>query len=93
MSSILRKPDQIIHPYEFGEPHAKRTCLWLKNLPKLIPTNIVKPEYYVYQSNGKRDPVWHMETSKLPLKDRRKARSKTYQGIADAIVEQWGKLL
>lgn len=87
MSSVWRKPDQIIQPYEYGHPESKKTCLWLKGLPKLVPTRILPlPE------SGR----WANQTpsgqNKLgPSKDRAKIRSRTYQGIADAMAEQWGK--
>lgn len=77
MSTKHRKPDQIIQPWQFGHGETKATCLWLKNLPLLVPTNIV---------DG-REPRIH----KLPpSKDRWKIRSATFQGIADAMAEQWG---
>lgn len=77
----IRKPDQIIQPYQFGHPESKATCLWLRSLPVLKPTNIVKP------TNGS---AMH----KLPpSKDRWKLRSKTYQGIADAMAEQWSEYI
>ncbi len=91
MSSIYKKPTQYIHPYYFGEPHSKKTGLLLKNLEPLKPTNIVEPQFYVYK-DGRRDPLWHVETMKLPHLERMKARSKTFQGIADAMAEQWGNL-
>jgi hypothetical protein len=80
ISSKIRKPDQIIQPWMFGHGETKATCLWLKNLPKLIPTDIV---------DGRRGKVWRMP----PSKDRWKLRSETYQGIADAMAEQWGTQL
>jgi len=86
ISSRIRKPDQIIQPWMFGHFESKLTCLWLKNLPKLQATNILEvPE------NGR----WNNQTSsgqnKLsPSKDRWKERSRTYQGIANAMAEQWG---
>lgn len=92
MSSKYRKPDQIIQPYQFGDPERKGTCLWLKNLPKLKPTNIVKPDIIVHKS-GRTDSRLHYETFKLPKEERRKARSKTFQGIADAVASQWGEYL
>lgn len=79
MSTKYRKPDQIIQPWQFGHGETKATCLWLKNLPKLVPTNIVE---------GRENRVWKMP----PSKDRWKLRSETYQGIADAIGQQWGSL-
>lgn len=78
ISTNIRKPDQIIHPWQFGHPETKATCLWLKNLPPLRPTNIV---------GGRANRV-HREP---PGPDRWKNRSRTYQGIADAMAEQWRK--
>ena len=79
MSSVWRKPDQIIQPWQFGHGETKKTCLWLKNLPKLIPTDIV---------SGREQRIWKMG----PSKDRAKLRSKTYSGIAEAMANQWGVL-
>ena len=87
MSSRYQKPTQIIQPYEFGHPEPKKTCLWLKNLPKLVPTEIVEPEYFVSKS-GKRLATWYYKPSFTP--ERQKMRNKTFQGIADAMVSQWG---
>lgn len=78
ISTKIRKPDQIIQPWQFGHGETKATCLWLKNLPKLQPTNIVE---------GREAKVHKMP----PSKDRWKKRSITYQGIANAMAEQWGK--
>ena len=77
MSSVWRKPDQIIQPWQFGHGETKATCLWLKNLPLLKPTNIVE---------GRDHRVHHMP----PGPNRWKERSRTYQGIANAMAEQWG---
>lgn len=77
ISSRIRKPDQVIQPWMFGHGETKATCLWLKNLPKLIPTNIVE---------GREARVHYLP----PSIDRWKERSRTYQGIADAMAEQWG---
>lgn len=88
ISTAWRKADQYVHPYYFGEPHSKKTGLWLKNLPLLVPTNIVEPQFYIYK-NGGRDPIWHVETMKLPPDERAKARSKTFQGFADQMAAQW----
>ena len=77
ISTKIRKPDQIIQPYQFGHGETKKTCLWLKNLPPLIPTNEV---------SGREGRVW----KESPSPDRWKNRSRTYQGIADAMAEQWG---
>jgi site-specific DNA-cytosine methylase len=78
LSSRWRKPDQIIQPWMFGHGEVKATCLWLKGLPKLTPTNVVEG----------RHPRVHREPPSL---DRWKNRSRTYQGIADAMAEQWGR--
>ena len=90
MSTAYKKPTQIIHPYMFGDPARKATCLWLKGLPKLTPTNMVEPIIIHYQNGKGTDNPWHMETMKLPPKERAKARSKTFPGIAKAMAEQWG---
>lgn len=79
ISSRIRKPDQIIQPWQFGHGETKATCLWLKNLPKLVPTDIVE---------GRENRIWKLP----PSKDRWKLRSETYQGIADAMANQWGSL-
>lgn len=89
LSTALAKPSQIIQPWQFGEDASKATCLWLKNLPCLTPTKIVKPRMV----NGR--PRYANQTdsgqNKLaPSADRWKIRSLTYQGIADAMAEQWG---
>ena len=91
MSTCWRKPDQIIQPYQFGHTVAKRTCLWLKNLPPLMHTVIVEPEYVTYKS-GKRLPKWYADigAAKPPPQERMKLRSKTFQGIADSMATQWG---
>ena len=77
MSTYYRKPDQIIQPWQFGHGETKATCLWLKGLPKLIPTNIVE---------GREQKCWKM----APGPDRAKKRSRTYEGIGQAMAEQWG---
>ena len=95
ISSAIRKPDQIIQPYEYGHSEAKKTCLWLKNLPKLKPTKIVNKGEFVewIDKNGKkkRQAKWYLDVlSKAKTKaERQKLRSKTYQGIADAMAQQW----
>lgn len=89
MSSIYREPDQIVQPYEYGEPHKKSTCLWLKGLPKLRPTKIVEPELVTYQTkNGK--TVTFSKDYCDAVGNRGAVRSKTYYGIAKAMAEQWG---
>lgn len=90
MSTTLRKPDQIIHPYMFGHQASKSTCLWLKNLPKLKPTSIVdKGEFITYKS-GKRTAKWYADAASLSPKERARIRNITFQGIADAMADQWG---
>jgi hypothetical protein len=76
MSTIYRKPDQIIQPWQFGHGETKATCLWLKNLPLLKPTKIV---------SGRNNRIHTM----APSKNRSKLRSRTYQGIANAMAKQW----
>ena len=92
MSSIYRKPDQYIQPYEFGHPETKKTSIWLKNLLLLKPSNIVIPEWIIGKKDGKRYSPTHYMTAKSHGKDinRQKERSRTYQGIADAMASQWG---
>lgn len=90
MNSHYRKPDQIIQPYFFGNPIRKRTCLWLKGLPQLNSTNLVKPEEQQIYSNGKTQGNWYYQTYCLSKKKRAKERSKTFPEIAKAIAEQWG---
>lgn len=90
LSTKWRKPDQIVQPYMFGDQATKTTCLWLKNLPLLVPTNIVdKGERTVFAS-GKSQPKWISNAFK---KERKKIRSKTFEGMAQAFAEQWGAIL
>lgn len=91
MSRIYRKPNQIIQPYEFGHTERKSTCLWTYGLPRLTPTEIVEPDIIVHKS-GRTDSRLHFETLSLPKEERRKARSKTFPGIAKAMSNQWGRL-
>ncbi len=89
MSTTWRKPNQVINPYEFGDAFEKKTCLWLKGLPELKPTNIVdKPPRKQFES-GKTMPAWYAEAWHLPKEERAKLRSKTFPGIAKAMAEQW----
>lgn len=89
MSSFYSKPTQIIQPYQFGHAERKATCLWLKGLSALKPTNIVAPDIIKLKS-GKTDSRLHYETLKLPAEERAKMRSKTFEGVALAMAEQWG---
>ncbi|AGO47418.1 DNA methyltransferase [Cellulophaga phage phi19:3] len=88
MSRLYKKPNQIIQPYQYGHAERKSTCLWLVGLPKLEPTNIVEPDIIIHKS-GRTDSRLHFETLKLPKEERRKARSKTFTGIANAMAKQW----
>ena len=88
ISSRIRKPDQIINPWQFGHDASKRTCLWLKGLPLLTPTEIIEPRIV----NGKKR--WANQTDSgqnrlPPSEDRWKIRSETYEGIANAMAAQW----
>jgi hypothetical protein len=99
MSSFYRKPDQIINPFDFGDPARKPTCLWLKNLPKLKSTNfgdaplfgetLNKGEFHTTKG-GKTLPKWY---NLPPSENRAKIRSKTFPGIAKAMANQWGQYL
>ena len=84
ISTAIRKPDQIIQPWMFGEDASKQTCLWLKGLPKLEPTNIIKKTRYANQTPSGQNNLG-------PSKDRWKIRSLTYSGIAKAMADQWGQ--
>lgn len=87
ISTKVRKPDQIIQPWQFGHPESKSTCLWVKNLPLLTPTNVLdKPACGRWQNQTKNG-----QNRLPPSKDRAKLRSTTYTGIALAMATQWGK--
>ena len=81
MSTVYRKPDQIVQPYWFGDKFNKKTAIWLKNLPKLVPTNIVDGGEYVIHG-GKRIPKWYS--------NRTRKRDLTFLGLASAMADQWG---
>jgi hypothetical protein len=88
ISSRIRKPDQVIQPWQFGHEATKTTCLWLKGLPPLTPTNVVGKGARHVTKSGKSLPKWY---NLPPSADRWKIRSATFQGIADAMANQWGK--
>lgn len=98
LNTSWRKPDQIINPFQFGDPYKKRTCLWLKGLPELVPTKIVSPEFH-YTSNSTRGGLLKNGTrkkSELPIRkawDNSKERSKSFPGISKAMAQQWGDYL
>jgi site-specific DNA-cytosine methylase len=97
MSTKYRKPDQIVQPYQFGDRAQKSTCLWLKNLPLLQPTNIIKlqrSDFYEFKTRKgtrKRQSKWYYDALKTARSsaDRSALRSKTFPGIAKAMAEQW----
>lgn len=103
MSTFYRKPDQIIQPYYFGDEASKKTCLWLKNLPKLyhnstinlfdsVITHVSKGEIIEFES-GCKMPKWYADAWNLSKNERSKIRSKTFPGIAEAMANQWGTFL
>jgi site-specific DNA-cytosine methylase len=97
ISTHIRKPEQIIQPWMFGDEASKTTCLWLKNLPKLNPTDIVgKGEFVEWEVNGKkkRQAKWFLDalTKAKTSEERRTLRSKTFIGIAKAMADQWGNI-
>lgn len=91
MSTLFRKPDQIIQPYHFGDAFEKKTCLWLKGLSKLEFTDVVKPPERTKFDSGRSMPTWYANAWKLPKKERAALRSKTFPGIAQAMATQWTK--
>lgn len=86
ISTRIRKPDQIIQPWQYGHEATKSTCLWLKGLPLLVPTNIVGKGEFVTYASGRKSTLWHAKTGG----GSGHKRSVTYQGIADAMADQWG---
>lgn len=102
MGTAYRKPDQIIQPYEFGHPYTKATCLWLKNLPKLIPTKVLERPTEGWENQrftkdgryggfgGKLGAGENGKCLKYNDPGIKKERSKTFEGIAEAMAEQWG---
>jgi hypothetical protein len=91
ISSRWRKPDQVVQPFMFGDQARKTTCLWLKNLPKLIPTNIVDEGERIYFKSGKSQPKWYSNAfvKSQSHEERRTMRSKTFLGMARAMAQQW----
>lgn len=90
MSTAWKKPNQIIQPWQFGEPFEKKTCLWLKGLNKLKSTNKVDPPPRAKYKSGRTMPAWYADAWRLPKEERARIRSKTFPGIARAMAEQWG---
>lgn len=89
ISTRIRKPDQIIQPWQFGHEATKTTCLWLKNLPPLVPTQVVGKGPRHVTKSGKSLPTWY---NLPPSPDRARIRSRTFEGIAAAMAAQWGSL-
>lgn len=90
MTRYYRKADQYIHPYEFGHGTGKTTGLWLKGLPNLMPTKVVEIEYHISGSGRKWDK-WFWDSSSISNPaERSKFRSRTFEGIAEAMADQWG---
>lgn len=95
ISSVYEKPSQIVHPYMFGDEASKTTCLWLKNLCKLEPTEIVGKGERIQFASGKSQPKWYSDAfvkAKTP-EERRTLRSKTFKGMAEAMAIQWTKFI
>ena len=90
MSRLYRKPDQIVHPYMFGDPFEKKTCLWLKGLQPLNQMNAVEAPPRKRFESGRTMPAWYADLWHLPQKERAKLRSATFPGFARAMAEQWG---
>ena len=88
ISTRIRKPDQVVQPYMFGDPHTKTTCLWLKNLPLLQPTKMVDKGKRHITKSGRSLPEWY---NLPPSEDRAEIRSKTFGGFAQAMADQWGE--
>ena len=95
LSGKWRKSDQIIQPWMFGDEATKTTCLWLKNIPKLEPTNVVGKGERTFFASGKSHPKWYADALKnaKTKEERQTLRSKTFPGIAEAMAKQWSKFL
>lgn len=93
ISTVWKKPEQIIQPYQFGEAAEKKTCLFLKGLPNLKSTNIVEPPERIKFASGKSMPAWYAKAWSLPKEERAKIRSKTFECIAKAMAEQWSEYI
>ena len=93
MSTQWRKPEQIVQPYEFGDPFSKKTCLWLKGLPKLVGTCLVDSGERIVSPSGKTMAKWYSDAFRLPPAERAKVRSKTFPGIANAMADQWSRVI
>lgn len=94
MNSQYRSADQIVQPFWFGDSASKKTCLWLHNLPLLTPTKMVEPGERVVLSSGRSLPKWYSDSfnTRISTEERRRLRSKTFPGFAEALAEQWGNI-
>jgi hypothetical protein len=90
ISTRIRKPDQIIRPFMFGDDSTKGTCLWLKGLSTLSPTNVITPTKHVTKSGKSYDAWWYKTCLISNLEERARVRSRTFKGIAEAMADQWG---
>ena len=90
MSTEWKKPEQIIQPYMFGDRVEKKTCLWLKGVEPLKPTNMVEPPKRLKFESGKTMAKWYADLWNLPKEERSRLRSQTFPGIAEAMAQQWG---
>lgn len=93
MSTTWRKPDQYVQPWMFGDAFEKKTCLWLKGLPKLVADNEVTPEARIVFKSGKSMPAWYSNAASLPPAERSRIRSQTFPGFARAMAEQWDNII
>jgi len=97
LSSRIRRPDQLIHPHQFGHDASKKTCLWLTNLPHLVPTQPVAPRFVATGRGTQTLPRWGNQfdsgqNNLVSAQDRAERRAERWQGVADAMAEQWGVL-
>ena len=90
ISTVWRKPDQIMQPYMFGDTAEKKTCLWLKGVEPLKATNVFNPPEWLKFDSGKTMPKWYADLWHLPREERSRLRSQTFPGFAKAMAEQWG---
>ena len=90
ISTVWRKPDQIIQPYMFGDSAEKKTCFWLKGVEPLKATNVFNPPEWLKFDSGKTMPKWYADLWHLPREERSRLRSQTFPGFAKAMAEQWG---
>ena len=90
MLTTYKKLSHFLHPWQFGHEASKSTCVWFQGLPSLEPTDIVGKGEFVTYTSGKRMTKWYADSANKPPKERAKIRNTTFQGIADAMAQQWG---